>query len=193
MSQTEFAEKTGIHQQSLSKYERGVTEPGLGVLLKFAAALNVDLQTLTGWKSDVKILNPGVNFQDTAIEHEVQLYGEVGAGPGRDEPEDPPAWVRVPGRRKEGVVAFRVRGSSMEDFGLSDGDVILVRTEPIADPGDIVVAWVESLGGCVVKKLSQNEYGQDLLGKGRDAIKLGAKDRVYGVYVGTVPKAKKSP
>ena len=45
----------------------------------------------------------------------------------------------VPG---EEVFSLRVRGDSMIDAGIYDGDFVLVKRQPHADPGDVVVAQI---------------------------------------------------
>ena len=40
------------------------------------------------------------------------------------------------------LFSLRVRGDSMKDAGILDGDVVVVRRQPRADSGDIVVAMV---------------------------------------------------
>ncbi len=42
----------------------------------------------------------------------------------------------------ENVFALRIRGDSMKDAGIFDGDHLFVRQQPTADPGDIVVAII---------------------------------------------------
>jgi repressor LexA len=49
--------------------------------------------------------------------------------------------------RGEDVFALRVRGESMIDAHICDGDLVLVRRQDSAQPNDIVVALVESGGG----------------------------------------------
>jgi repressor LexA len=39
--------------------------------------------------------------------------------------------------------ALEVKGDSMIDAGINDGDVVVIRETPVADNGDIVVALVE--------------------------------------------------
>jgi repressor LexA len=40
------------------------------------------------------------------------------------------------------LFSLRVRGDSMKDAGILDGDVVVVRRQPNANAGDIVVAMV---------------------------------------------------
>lgn len=42
------------------------------------------------------------------------------------------------------LFALRVRGDSMLEAGIADGDVIIVRQQPVADNGDIVAALLDS-------------------------------------------------
>ena len=54
--------------------------------------------------------------------------------------------VAVPGQMisgKDGHYALEVRGDSMIEAGINDGDVVVIRETRTADDGDIVVALVE--------------------------------------------------
>lgn len=48
--------------------------------------------------------------------------------------------------------ALRVKGESMRDASINDGDVVIVRQQPVAENGDIVVALVDD--EATVKRLS---------------------------------------
>lgn len=50
--------------------------------------------------------------------------------------------------------ALRVRGDSMIDAGILEGDTVIVRLQAVADPGDIVVARVDD--EATVKYLRRN-------------------------------------
>lgn len=41
------------------------------------------------------------------------------------------------------LFALRVRGDSMIEAGIADGDVVVVRQQPVADNGDIVAAMID--------------------------------------------------
>jgi len=51
--------------------------------------------------------------------------------------------------------ALRVQGESMRAAGIGDGDVVIVRKQPLAESGDIVVALVD--GEATVKRLYLRE------------------------------------
>ena len=57
--------------------------------------------------------------------------------------------------RFKNVFGLRVRGDSMTGAAILDGDVVLVRPQASADPGDIVVALRE--GEATVKRLARKD------------------------------------
>ncbi|MFO0903710.1 MAG: transcriptional repressor LexA [Pirellulales bacterium] len=62
--------------------------------------------------------------------------------------------------RRERCFALRVQGESMRDAGIGDGDVVIVRKQPLAECGDIVVALVN--GDATVKRLCFREHNIEL-------------------------------
>ena len=47
-------------------------------------------------------------------------------------------------RNPKGVFALRVQGESMVNAGILDGDFVLVKQQPVAEQGEIVVALIEN-------------------------------------------------
>jgi repressor LexA len=83
------------------------------------------------------------------------LLGGIQAGGLQEAIEDREGMVPVVrGSRRAGsekLFALRVRGESMKDAGILPDDIVVVRVQPNANPGDIVVALVE--GEATVKTL----------------------------------------
>ena len=91
------------------------------------------------------VLGMGVKKDSTFID--VPLLGKVAAGAPLLATENIEDSVRIDsfllgGNGKE-VFALRVKGESMIDDGIHDGDFLFVRKAPSAHPGDIVVALIE--------------------------------------------------
>ena len=83
--------------------------------------------------------------------HAVPILGRIAAGTPllaqeNREGEVPIATASLPGRGED-VFALRVRGESMIEAHICDGDLVLVRRQDSAQPNDIVVAMVESEAG----------------------------------------------
>jgi repressor LexA len=79
---------------------------------------------------------------------QVPILGRVAAGPGllateNREGELPVAPSALAGHGED-VFALRIRGDSMIDAHICDGDLVLVRRQDTAQPNDIVVALLES-------------------------------------------------
>lgn len=87
---------------------------------------------------------------------QVPILGRVHAGPLHLAAENVEGHVPVGAlRRPSEYFALRVRGDSMVEAGILEGDVVLVRQQPTAEDGDIVVARVDD--ETTVKRLRRNE------------------------------------
>ncbi|MFP7571478.1 transcriptional repressor LexA [Marivita sp. S2033] len=74
------------------------------------------------------------------------LMGRIAAGVPIESINDVPPAVAVPGAMLSGNgkhYALEVKGDSMIDAGINDGDVVVIRETSSADNGDIVVAQVD--------------------------------------------------
>ena len=77
---------------------------------------------------------------------EVPLVGRIAAGVPIEAINQHHGHVAVPGQMLSGSgehYALEVRGDSMIEAGINDGDVVVIRETSVADNGDIVVALVE--------------------------------------------------
>jgi repressor LexA len=93
------------------------------------------------------VLGLGVKKTPDANMIEVPLLGRVAAGAPILAQENVEDTVRIDsfllgGNGKE-VFALRIKGNSMVDDGIHDGDFIFVKKAPSASPGEIVVALIE--------------------------------------------------
>jgi repressor LexA len=83
---------------------------------------------------------------------EVPLLGRVAAGAPILAQQNVEDTVRIDsfllGGNGREVFALRVRGNSMIEDGIHDGDFIFVRKAPSAAPGEIVVALIEDEATC---------------------------------------------
>ena len=92
----------------------------------------------------------------------VPVLGYIAAGepipvPSSDTWEmEPIDTVEVSGELVKGrsdVYALRVKGNSMVDALISDGDIVLMQQAETADNGDMVAAWLKAEGEITLKKL----------------------------------------
>ena len=77
---------------------------------------------------------------------ELPLMGRIAAGVPIEAISEVSRHIAVPGQmidRGGAHYALEVKGDSMIDAGINDGDVVVIREQDTADNGDIVVALVE--------------------------------------------------
>ena len=91
-----------------------------------------------------------------AAVHNVPLVGDVAAGTGVLAEENIEELLPMPEQFTGSGPAFmlRVRGDSMVEAGIYDGDYVVVRQQPGADNGDVVVAGIGE-GEATVKTFSR--------------------------------------
>ncbi|MCR9108737.1 transcriptional repressor LexA [Marivita sp. XM-24bin2] len=97
---------------------------------------------------DLPDLPPPANAQpvERIDAMELPLMGRIAAGVPIESINDVPPAVAVPGAMLSGNgkhYALEVKGDSMIEAGINDGDVVVIRETSSADNGDIVVAQVE--------------------------------------------------
>ena len=83
---------------------------------------------------------------ETAHAVELPVMGRIAAGVPISAISEVSHSVAVPGQMLSGKgdhYALEVKGDSMIDAGINDGDVVVIRETSVADSGDIVVALVE--------------------------------------------------
>lgn len=56
-------------------------------------------------------------------------------------------------RGKDNVYALRVKGTSMIDALIDDGDLVLMQASPSADDGDMVAVWLKGQGETTLKRI----------------------------------------
>jgi repressor LexA len=97
------------------------------------------------------------------------LLGRVSAGQPLEAIEDP-EWVAVPERlTQRAQFALRVRGDSMTEDQIEDGDLILIAPWARAANGEIVVALIDG-EDATVKRLYRERDGLIRLQPANDAV-----------------------
>jgi len=89
--------------------------------------------------------------------HYIPLYGSVAAGEPIFASDNIQGYVTLERNPKGHNIHFalKVKGDSMMDAGIYDGDIVIVRKQDTADNGDIVIALLED--EATVKTLRNNK------------------------------------
>ncbi|MBO8128787.1 MAG: repressor LexA [Peptococcaceae bacterium] len=138
LSQRALARSSGLSPQYISDIEKGRAKPSLNSLEKMAAALQIPVAHL-------------LRSKDTTTEEvvEVPLLGRVPAGGPVMAEENILGTIPFPARFVRGTMfCLEVKGQSMIDVGIEDGDFILVRVQPTCENGQTVIARVNGEVTC---------------------------------------------
>ena len=89
----------------------------------------------------------------------IPLYGTITAGrplsrPDLDSGDIPTETIELTRdivREPENVYALKVRGDSMIDALVNDGDLVVLRAQRVAENGDMVAAWLPEKGETTLK------------------------------------------
>lgn len=118
----------------------------------------------------------------------VQLLGYIAAG-NPIEPIENPTTVTLPLDIKLDQnfphYALKVKGDSMIDMGILDGDTVLIKHQLIARDGDVVVAITED--GATLKVLRKNSEGVHLEARNKDFPDIYPSQlEIRGKFVGLI-------
>lgn len=189
LTQSEVASQLNASKGYVSQLETGFRTGITGEnLVRLCAALKVPQDHFA------KFLAPGVTIppppSSTVLEPvdisgfpPVRVVGVVGAGPAIMEPfsnEWVPAFEKYTGL----VVAYRIRGTSLEADDIKDGDIVYVQQEPEPQSGDRVIVYVGDLDGHLAKKLKGARPDQRLVYDDGTERYLRNNDKIYGAIVG---------
>jgi repressor LexA len=145
----------------------------------------------TGGLRATDIAGPPMSLGEDLVE--IPLVGRVAAGLPLLAVENVEDTVKVDrflvGEHRE-VFALRVKGDSMIDDGIHDGDFIFVKKSLSAERGDIVVALIEDEAtvkryfpeGDVIRFQPANQNMQPILVKRKDFRSVNLIGIVVGVY-----------
>lgn len=149
----EIGKAVGLHSSSTVHVHLSNLEKA-GVLRRDPTkprALEILVETARSARDAVGAALPGAG-------NGLPLVGRVSAGPGMLAEENVEEYVEVPGMigGREGDFVLEVHGESMKGAGIVDGDWVVVRPQPVADDGEIVVALLDG-EDATVKRLFREE------------------------------------
>lgn len=85
---------------------------------------------------------------------EIPLFGFIAAGSPLEPHPDPSVTIPVPSSmiNQRQAYALQVKGESMKDDGILEGDYVIIEYTETAVDGDIVIAYLEDRGMAVLKR-----------------------------------------
>jgi repressor LexA len=138
----------------ISGYPPSIAEIGdyLGVSSTFGVRKHLDALERKGFLARggaglsraIMVARPSVSIGGARHSNAIPVIGRVQAGEPILAIENVEGWLSFkPMDLSKKVFGLRVQGESMKDKGIMDGDLVIVRQQPNADDGDVVVARLE--------------------------------------------------
>lgn len=123
-----------------------VREIGLAVGISSTSVVDYNLRVLErdGHLRRERELSRGIELPGRGLPF-IPVIGRIAAGEPIEAIEDPSDTVEVPQRYvDQGCYALRVKGKSMIEDAIDDGDIVVIKPQDTADNGEIVVALITS-------------------------------------------------
>jgi repressor LexA len=183
--------KSGIHRLITALEERGfirrLAHRARAIeIVKLPESLGGERQggfsprVIDGDRPDVP--PPSGAFAVSSAAMDVPLVGRIAAGLPIEAINEHSASVAVPGQMLSGKgdhYALEVKGDSMIDAGINDGDVVVIRETSVANNGDIVVALIDDHEATLKRYLRQG-----------NTVALEAANPAYETRIFTDDKVK---
>jgi repressor LexA len=118
----------------------------------------------------------------------IPILGHIKAGKPTWAEQDILGWIGLPFSQKEEIFALRVEGDSMIGVGIYEGDLVLVRKQNYANPGEIVVAIIDN--ELTLKRLVKTDKGLFLKAENEryPPIKVNQETKILGKVLALVRK-----
>ncbi len=149
MSQEELACKLGYKSRSsINKIEKGENDIPQSKIIAFAKALDTTPGALMGWDEDVLDVTKIPGYIPMPIENKkIPIVGTVKCGPNGLAFEYTDGYVFIDEDIAGDIMAFRCKGDSMKDVGISDGDIAIVRKQCNVENGELAVVIINGNEG----------------------------------------------
>lgn len=198
VKQTWLAEKLEKSYNMINSYVQNRRQPSLDDLYKIARILGVDARDLLD--KDAYNRKEGVSDVDDTSGNiviptqtvNIPLLGTIACGTpilavGNIEAEIPVSTDLIKGSSK--YFLLRAKGNSMNEVGINDGDLVLVKQQITAENGDFVVALIDD--EATIKEFHKNSDAIVLKPKSTEQkhqpIILTRDFRIQGIVVATIP------
>lgn len=144
MKQIELAEKTGIGKSAISQYCSGKYEPKQKGIYLIAKALNVNEAWLMG--HDVPMERMNEKYPDNILKIELKkfpLVGSIACGQPIFAEQNFEGYVEA-GTNIHADFCVRVKGDSMINARICDGDIVFIRKQPDVEDGQIAAVLINN-------------------------------------------------
>lgn len=173
-----------VHQHVVALKKKGLVhwEPGLNRSLRVLNHLQIEPEKGKNKASNIKIFGRS-SQEDLGI----PLAGKIAAGRPIEAAESQDYLAIDKQYSESGCYALKVKGDSMLEEGIFDGDYVIIKPEPSPHNGELVVALLGD-GGATLKRFykENNKFRLQPANKDYEPIYVDANEnlQIQGVVVG---------
>ena len=138
LTQDDLARELNLVKSSISMYENGKRKPSFEVLEAVADYFNVNLDSLYGAKG---VFIPSLK--------KVPMLGYAAAGQPLENLDGQDTYYVETNSKYEVDFCITVRGDSMINAGINDGDIVFVRSQPEVENGQIACIELDGEKVCI--------------------------------------------
>ena len=157
VKQTWLADKLGKSYNMINSYVQNRRQPSIDDLFRIAEILNVDPKELLDnkKKKEAKIIQLENSHAETT---KIPILGRVACGAPIFAEENIEAYISVSNELLNSYNKYfilRASGDSMDESGINDGDLVLIKQQQTANNGDRVVALIDE--EATIKELQKKD------------------------------------
>jgi repressor LexA len=157
VKQTWLADKLGKSYNMINSYVQNRRQPSIDDLFRIAEILNVDPKELLDnkKKKEAKIIQLENSHAETT---KIPILGRVACGAPIFAEENIEAYISVSNEllnSSNKYFILRASGDSMDESGINDGDLVLIKQQQTANNGDRVVALIDE--EATIKELQKKD------------------------------------
>jgi len=175
-----------VHQHVVALKKKGLVqwESGLNRSLRVLNHLQVDSEITNAKSKNTKVLKYKNNQANT---HGIPLAGKIAAGRPIEAIGNQDYLAIDKQYADSGCYALKVKGDSMLEEGIFDGDYVIIKPEPSPRNGELVVALLSD-GGATLKRFykENSKFRLQPANKDYEPIYISGKEdlQIQGVVVG---------
>ena len=145
----------GVNKSTISTWCAGTKMPRMGTIQTLADYFGIRKSDLIEDKSEASIIEKigGIPYNPT---HRIPILGYISAGLPLYAEEHIEGYTFTELNGGNEYFALRVKGDSMNAIRIFDGDILLVRRQPVVENGEIAVVMVDG-ENATVKRFYQND------------------------------------
>lgn len=160
LTMKELADKVGVAEGTISRWESGeIKNMRRDKIKALAKALQISPKLLMDWNEEDEVGLPPYENIIPIKKKSFPVIGTIAAGTPIDAEQNIETYVPED-EDLDADYALRIKGDSMIEADINDGDIVFIREQPDVENGEIAAVYVD--GGATLKRVYKDDKGVSL-------------------------------